>query len=201
MWRVMLAASACLALTSCATGWNNKQAKQYVPPERGLDWAQGKLRSFREPSFYQPDPTDKFKSRNRLTVSGVACFEFMVRVDQSRSGYLTGVVKHRNRCADRNAFDQHLLRPSAERVEALNAKIEKAGLFEFYPEYWSQDDEDGSICIDGMELIYERWDEKGHGFSQANAPCTANAALIEVVKDYCALSKDDDVTEFCDVFV
>ncbi len=194
MGRFVFGILASLTLTACAANHGLSDPIKFVPEVRGIEWTSERLKSYLEPSFYQPSDLTKYLSRHRLLVSGISCFEFLVRIDERSDGYLTGRVKHRNKCNDRSFYDEHSFVPSRHRFETLKAKIAEAKLFRFYPEVWDQDGE--VICFDGLELVFERENEQGHGLSFANDPCTATEQMVEIVAMFGSISKDRDVIEF-----
>jgi hypothetical protein len=64
-------------------------------------------------------------------------------------------------------------------LAALNDLIAESKLWQIYPQYWVNTSS-GTICIDGVEVIMERVEQRQYRFSEANAQCTAPSSMLKV---------------------
>src|SRR5207253_5029194 len=97
-----------------------------------------------------------------------------IRIDERESGRLSGhmaFVDHRNRDVP-NGRTESSFSVSRGQMDRLRAAIREARMFTLFPEFWRSANGD-DICVDGMELIFERLDAEGYRFSTANAQCNA----------------------------
>ena len=130
-----------------------------------------------EPPLWRPTDLNGHKMRIRLSIAGISTLRIVVRIDEDLRGRFKGralLVKTRGgQPADISEFP---FAPTQEQMDELRAKIGAAKLWSLYPEHWINDD----ICVDGEQMVFEKVDQQGYHFSEANAQCTAPAALLEV---------------------
>lgn len=173
--------------TCCVLLMGNRPS--IYPPELAKQiWTD--ISAFDEPNFYQPGALTGFRSRYRLAISGISCRSYVIRIDERLSGKIRGTVQSRNRCKTDNPDEQfHQFSVNRSSMDELLLAFETAKLWEFYPEFWnSKDPQD--ICLDGEELIFERLNLVGYGFSTANAQCTASPLLLDAARKMILLSSE-----------
>lgn len=164
-----------------------KAANAYFPAEMEDNvWLH--LGDFTEPNLFRENNAS-FRSRYRLSIAGISCKIYVIRIDERMGGELAGKVSHRNKCKNEPA-ESHFFRPSANGFLELKIRIEAANMFKFYPEVWSSSDDE--ICLDGNMLIFERRTKDGYAVSSANAQCEAPYKLHEVAQQFVAMSGEKD---------
>lgn len=163
--------------------------KEFFPPEvKGVTWID--LNKFDEPSFIAPNALRDYRVRYRLSITGIVCTEYVIRIDEKENGVGRGTMSKRSRCPGRGPeYTVQSFRVSEQKMQEFRADIVKAKLWELFPEFWgSQDD----ICVDGEELYFERLNVYGYRISLANAQCTAPRELLEVAKQFLLLAHQPD---------
>jgi len=130
----------------------------------------------------------RFNARYRLTVMGIACRSYLVRMDQNLHGDALVTVKSWNRCKRDEPYSERVTHiPAAEMVE-LEAAARRARLWETSPQFWRTDDD--AICVDGEEMIFERLITSGYSVAQANAHCEAPGAIVLVARTIFELARE-----------
>ena len=190
---ILTAIAATFLLSTCthtAPKDTAKKERSGLFPEdvKGMVWYNKALK-FREPRLYRDGDLDGFTSRYRLSISGITCTTYVIRIDETSSGRLTGMVRHHDRCK-KGSVESHRLHPSRAKFDEIKGMIEKAGMFTHYPETWELDDKD-TICIDGHQLLFERRDARGYGISESNAQCTSPPKVREIAKKFIAMSGEE----------
>lgn len=147
------------------------------------------IKRYSEPKLHSENARGRYMARHRFSISGVACREFVIRLDVVKSGSGRGKIKTRDRCKDRFSIDEKRFLVNSIQVELLQALIADAGLYEFYPEVWEYSNED-EICIDGMQILLERRDHTGYGVSMANAQCTAPVKVRAIAQKFIDIAGD-----------
>jgi len=147
------------------------------------------IKRYNEPKLHSEKAKGRYKERHRFSISGVACREFVIRLDVVESGSGRGKIKTRDRCKNRFSIDEKRFVVSSKEVEQLQTLIADADLYEFYPEVWEYSDED-EICIDGMQILLERRDHTGYGVSMANAQCTAPSEVKAIAQKFIDMAGD-----------
>jgi hypothetical protein len=166
-----------------AADLREKAANAYFPPEMEDNvWLH--LGDFKEPNLFV-EHDSAFQSRYRLSISGISCKIFVIRIDERISGEVAGKVSHRNKCKNEPA-ESHFFRPSVNDFEELKTRINVANMFKFYPEVWNSSGDE--ICLDGNMLIFERRTLDGYSVSSANAQCEAPHQLHQVAQHFVAMS-------------
>jgi len=148
------------------------------------------IKRYNEPKLHSDKAIGRYTARHRFSISGVACREYVIRLDVLNNGGGRGKIKTRDRCKNRFLIDEKRFFASSEEVKQLQSLITDAGLYEFYPEFWEFTDEEDTICIDGMQIILERRDHKGYGVSIANAQCTAPSEVLAIAQKFIDLAGD-----------
>ena len=181
---LLLAFSACTHTPSKSDSekpWNG-----YFPKDvQGMVWY-NKALTHREPRLYRDGDLDGFTSRHRLSIVGITCTAYVIRIDKRSSGRLDGMVRHYDRCRN-GPVESHRFIPSRAKFTEIKQLIGEVGMFEYYPETWQPKDE-GSICIDGHQLLFERRDPRGYGISESNAQCTSPPKVREIAQKFIAMS-------------
>lgn len=145
-----------------------------------------------EPILWRADGQAGFNTRIRLSISGLAWQRVLIRIDEKANGEAIGrvaLVRPANvwpRSTDLIALSDRVFRVSASDMTVLRERIAAAKLWSLGPEeHWGSGDE---ICIDGEQIVFERRDDTGYRFSEANAHCTAPPALLTVARMIIELS-------------
>ena len=148
------------------------------------------MKRYNEPKLHSEKERDRYEARHRFSISGVACREFVIRLDVLKGGGGRGKIKTRDRCKDRLSIDEKRFVVNSKEVEQLQTLIADAGLYEFYPEVWEYSNNEDTICIDGMQILLERRDDTGYGVSMANAQCTAPSEVIAIAQKFIDMAGD-----------
>jgi|GEM_PF-6962849 len=124
-----------------------------------------------------PDRSLKqFKARYRLTVMGIVCRSYLVRIDQKVAGDGIATVKSWNRCKRDTPYEERAVYLTTAKMAEFDAIAKRARLWETAQQFWRMDDD--AICVDGEEMIFERRDISGYRVAQANAQCEAPGAVV-----------------------
>lgn len=129
-----------------------------------------------EPMLWRTGAREGFKSRIRLTISGIVRQKTLIRIDETASGggrgrVLIAMPARRGGGGDLDAWVDHEFSVSRANMAALRALIDQAKMWQFDPqEHWVGAEDD--ICLDGNQLVFERRDAAGYRFSEGNAQCT-----------------------------
>jgi hypothetical protein len=174
MYVVMAAAGPLLSCTTLAA-----DRPVFYSAEIDADiWSN--LREFGEPSLYGSDGQGKLVARYRLTTHGIRCLRYVIRLDEAESGKVRGWIKSRDVCGRGSTKVVRTRTFVAERSELreLDGLFAAAGMFREYPEIWTIDASSDTICVDGIDLLFERRNAEGYGASLANYPCTATEQVM-----------------------
>lgn len=183
----MLASALALAGASPAP---SPQGEGMLPPEVAAQFPSGYLAGFGEPPLWRPEALRNFRSRIRLTINGILYTKVSIRIDERSNGWLEGhvaFVDPRDHSVP-NGLTERYFTVGRARFDALRQTFERARLWHIYPEFYQMTGD--NICVDGMELIFERADANGYRFSTANAQCTAPPAMIEAAAALIELSRE-----------
>ena len=165
------------------------QRRMFPPDAVGSVWWADLVED--EPSLRRPGDRRGFASRIRLSMSGIARLKVVIRLDEYRGGGATGrvILAQRSRTSDALVVDvDRRFRATARQMASLRERIAAAQLWRAGPrEHWTSTDP-GAICLDGIQLVFERADQAGYRFSEANAQCTATPALLAVARTMIELS-------------
>jgi hypothetical protein len=184
----------CLFLLACAAvapaaAAENGRGDFMLPPEIARQFSAHYLAGFGEPALWPPAARQGYRTRYRLTISGILYTSVSIRIDQYPGGRLEGHVVYvdpRDRSIPFGRTTWRFAVPRA-RFEALQGQFREAGLWTIYPQFYSLTDPN-AICLDGMELIFERAEADGYRFSNANAQCTASPAMLQAAATMIDLS-------------
>jgi hypothetical protein len=150
-----------------------------LPPEIASQFSPGYLAGFGEPPLWRPEALRHYRSRVRLTINGILYTKISIRIDERANGWLEGHVAFVDP-RDRESPDgltERYFSVSRARFDTLQRAFQRANLWHLYPEFYPMTGD--NICVDGMELIFERADANGYRFSTANAQCTAPGAMLQ----------------------
>jgi hypothetical protein len=134
-----------------------------------------------EPPLWPAVAADGYQRRSRLSLFPPRAQQVAIRIDTNSSGETIGhvtLVKWQPKGRLHITQDRTFPVSSAD-VVALNNLIAESKLWQIYPEYWVNTPS-GTVCIDGVEMIMERVEQRQYRFSEANAQCTAPLALLRV---------------------
>ena len=175
------------ALSACAAGASPGEAGRasMLPPEVASQFDTSILEDFGERPLWVPEARSGYRSRIRFTIAGILYTRMSIRIDESLDGSLLGhiAIRRRRDRIERDDVVRHRFRVSRDEFEALQRDIQQARLWTIYPQFWGMADPE-SICLDGMELVFERVDASGYRFATANAQCTASRAVKQVAETF-----------------
>ena len=180
-----MALSACAMNNQARSVQDNAQLTRkigYFPEEiRDNIWLD--LSKYHEPNLFTDD-SNGFASRHRLSLSGITCTEYVIRIDESMGGRLNGRVSHRDRCK-KGPIENHRFIPSQASFKDLKHLILDAEMFKYYSESWAAQ---GDICLDGHQLLFERRNADGYHVSESNASCNTPAKVRTVAEKMIVMS-------------
>ncbi|MFT3724565.1 MAG: hypothetical protein QM773_13385 [Hyphomonadaceae bacterium] len=164
-------------LSGCAVGPS-------LPPD--LNDYEGYVERLDAAPLWPTYAIDGYTRRLRLTLGppfvGQAA---SIRIDIPERGQPVGyAVRTRLGVHGRKITQRHRFAPKPGELEQLDELIEAADVWQFERGSWQMDPEGGKnvICIDGVQLIFERATKEGYRFSEANAQCTASYKLLRVAE-------------------
>jgi hypothetical protein len=166
--------AAIVILSGCA---HPSSGRNMLPPEVEEGFPSTHFNGFREPPLWTAAAARGYRTRLRVTASGVAYLRGSVRIDEHRDGRVTGhvvVIDGRERHRTARAF-----RASRSDLGELLRIAQEAGIWSVHPEHWRSTDPD-MICLDGIEFVLERVDARGYRFSHANVQCAAPHAYRRI---------------------
>ena len=147
-----------------------------------------------EPVLSKVGSLDGFKTRFRLSISGIVIKRALIRIDEKANGEGVGRVAivrpaaRWPRSRDLVADVDRTFRVSAEDMKALHDQIAATKLWNLVPqEHWVSNDPN-DICIDGEQLVFERLDAGGYRLSEGNAQCTIPPSVRDVARTIITLS-------------
>lgn len=189
MRRLRLACTCALAV--CAVGPDAGEARRIdmLPPEIARQFDASILEGFGERPLWGPQAGRNYRTRVRFTIVGILYTRMSIRIDERRDGSLEGhiaILGRRDRLHREDPV-RHGFSVTREEFEALQQEIRQARLWEIYPQFWVMSDPE-NLCIDGMELMFERVDASGYRFAHANAQCTAPDDLKQVAATIVAIA-------------
>lgn len=175
---LLLAGALAVSVGTAAPAQEDRRGVGMLPPEIASQYSQAYLAGFGERPLWQPQARDGYRSRLRLIITGILYTKASIRIDESGSGHFDGYMVYLDPRDRSVPFGRTETRFPVSRAQMarLRAAIEAARMFTLYPEFWRSPDGD-EICVDGMELIFERVDANGYRFSTANAQCNAPPAM------------------------
>ncbi len=141
-----------------------------------------------EPPLWHQKALGHFQARYRLTIQGVRCIAYTIRLDERTDGKVLGTVKSWNGCKQDAPYEQRGFHLKAEQMGELKAAFAKAELWEISPQFWQFRDPKDGICIDGEEMTFERRDGAGYRVAQANAQCEAPCILVLAAQKFITLA-------------
>ena len=154
-----------------------------LPPELHedeADWGRS-LALPNERPIWLPETAGSYQRRLRLFLFPPRPQRVAIRIDTYSSGETTGHLIHVSdqpsggwRVVHEQIFS---VRPSD--LVALNELIVQSKLWQIYPEHWF-DNDPNAACIDGVQVIMERVEDRQYRYSEANAQCTAPDAMLKV---------------------
>jgi hypothetical protein len=164
------------------------RSPEMLPPEIAAQFPSSFLEGLGEPPLWRAESARGFSTRVRLTIGSGLLQRVSIRIDELASGRLAGHVTYIDPRARGSADGRtnRRFRVTRAQFDALQQQAQRARLWAIHPEFWAFTSND--ICIDGMELIFERVDANGYRFSTANAQCTAPPAMLQLAEQMIELS-------------
>ncbi|HEY0012318.1 MAG TPA: hypothetical protein VGB79_05640 [Allosphingosinicella sp.] len=159
-----------------------------LPPEVAQGFNPRHFRGFREPPLWTPEAARGYRTRLRVTASGVLQLRASVRIDEHRDGRVTGHVVVID--GDERERTGRPFRVTRADLHALLRVADEGRVWSIYPEHWSSSAED-MICVDGIEFVLERVDARGYRFSHANVQCAAPAAFARIAARMFELAREE----------
>jgi hypothetical protein len=190
-----LIVAAILASMAWTAAGGRERAPAMLPPEMPsrLFFAHY-LEGFGEPALWPPGAARRYRTRMRLTIRGIRYAKIAIRIDQGATGRLSGHLSlvDRHDHEDPDGRSERDFPVSRAQFAQLQRAVAAAPLWRHHPEFWQFTD-DSNICVDGMELIFERMDAEGYRFANANAQCTAPPDLLRVAETFIDISGERSV--------
>ena len=156
-----------------------------------------------EPQLWRPDSLGGFKARIRFSISGHSKSRLLVRIDELADGQGVGrfaLLQRTRKGLSIKETRGRSFRVSSASMNLLHARIKEATLWEGGPEtQWVHRDE-GLICIDGYQMIFESVDARGYRLSEANAQCSAPSSLLALARHIIDASGDRSASKLIDHF-
>ncbi|HYD39105.1 MAG TPA: hypothetical protein VEA60_15920 [Allosphingosinicella sp.] len=165
-----------------------------LPPELGYGYERVVFEGLDEPPLWRAREARGYRSRIRLSIAGIVRAKASIRIDRRRTGALSGrlvLVDLDSRARPERRIVRRF-RVSAAQSEALDRLIGEAGLWTIHPQFYVHEDPE-MICLDGMELVFERVDARGYRFSTANAQCTAPGGMLRVAEKMMEIARAGDL--------
>jgi hypothetical protein len=161
-----------------------------LPPAVAPQFSVYHFAGLAEPPLWPPEALRGYRTRIRLSISGILLLKGAIAIDELATGALRGRVVTVDRDERGEPVDRTVrtFRVTRAAFDSLQASIARTRLWHLYPEFWTL--AEGEICLDGMDLVFERVDARGYRFSTANAQCTAPADIIEVAEQMIEMSGD-----------
>jgi hypothetical protein len=184
----ILAFAIVVTLSACTSDVEERPVLYW--PELDADvWSN--VSSFGEPMLYRDGALSGFKSRYRLTTDGIRCVRYSIRLDESEDGIVKGSFKSRDDCprdADgeksRSSFSA-----TSEELRELDRLADKAGMFDEAVQIWPFPKDTNTICVDGVQLMFERLDANGYRVAIANYPCSATEEVLGVANKFVEIAE------------
>lgn len=177
--------AALFILSACAHSFSGREM---LPPDITERFHAGHFRGFREPPLWLPEAARGYRTRLRVTASGIAFLKGSVRIDQHDDGRITGhVVTIDGPEQERSARS---FRASHRDVQEIVRIAEEGRIWSIHPQFWVLADPD-DICIDGIDVVLERVDSAGYRFSQANVSCAAPHAFRRIAERMFEIAREE----------
>ena len=188
-----IAAAISLLATSLTSVAAASETGFFAPEVDGEVWAD--ISKYREPSLFKPGALDGYRSRFRLSISGISCREVVIRIDERDDGSIRGRKVTGNKCQGRRSdyVTRNFTITAAQMLELRNAMAD-AALWTYFPEFWASKNSD-EICLDGNQLVFERANRDGYRISLANAQCTTTPKLRAVAEKFIEIAHADSARE------
>jgi hypothetical protein len=154
-----------------------------LPPElhkEQVDWGKS-LELPNEGPIWPPAASEGYQRRLRLFLFPPRPQRVAIRIDTDSSGETKGYVI---RVKDEASGGWRVVQEQTFSVKpadlmALNDLIARSKLWQIYPQHWVNTDPN-TICIDGMQVMMERVQDRQYRYSEANAQCDAPDAMLKV---------------------
>jgi len=146
-----------------------------LPPEM-RDSSLDSLYDVEEEPIWQQVPRGSLV-RYRVSFVGINCKRHTVLFDERMNGSVWGEVKVWNQCHSDEPYQAHRFRLRAVDFSPIKAAMDKAGLWQRAASYWTVQDEN-TICIDGIDVTFERRDGSDYRMDQSNVWCQTTRDFV-----------------------
>jgi len=116
-------------------------------------------------------------TRYRVSFSGINCRNHLVRFDEHKDGSVRGEVKTWNKCHSDEPYEAHGFQLTASKFAPVKAAMTKADLWTRAATYWTVQSKD-LICIDGIDVTFERRDALDYRMDQSNVWCSTTREFV-----------------------
>jgi hypothetical protein len=157
----------------CSTAVAGKKASMLPPTQN--DSSLDTLFDLEERPIWPEIPHNSVV-RYRVSFIGIRCKIHVVRFDERPDGSVRGEAKVENRCHRDEPCEAHDFRLQRSQFAQVKAAMAKAGLWEHPISYWTTYNRE-TICIDGIDVTFERRDAQDFRMDQSNVWC-------ETTRDY-----------------
>ena len=117
----------------------------------------------------------------RVSFIGINCKRHMIRFGEQGDGSARGEVKVWNGCHKDEPYESHSFRFDKLAFAPLKEAMAEARLWQRPATYWGSQDED-TICIDGIDVTYERRDLLDYRMDRANVWCSTTLEFVSAAR-------------------
>lgn len=173
---VPLAVVSLLFLSACA-------ATPMLPPDMHDVAVLGQVAAqTREAPIWPASAAEGYKRRLRLFILPPSPQRIAIRIDTDSRGETIGhAIRAMGLTSGRGwrVVQKRSFSVTPEDLDALNDLIAQSKLWQIHPQHWV-DTDTNSVCVDGVQIVMERVEERQYRFSEANAQCTAPDTMLKV---------------------
>lgn len=150
-----------------------------LPPDIDDGFNSMFLAMFREPPLWVDGAATGYKSRIRVSLMANFDLQVSLRIDEREDGSLAGTAVSVRRGTRGGGYSVRSRKVthfavSRQQMDELDAEFAKLDMWKFERGSWADPDD---ICVDGLEMVFERADAAGYRHAHANAACDAPGRL------------------------
>jgi hypothetical protein len=147
------------------------------PPD--MNWSADFLKQHREPGLWEQKALRSYAVRLRMSAEGINCLRSIIRLDQSKKGWVSGVFILENKCGHlRGEVQRRIVRLSGAELARVIEFARSQDLLQRPRQGWLLPNDE--ICLDGQEVLIEIRDANGYRAAGANMSCTAPASFRQL---------------------
>lgn len=146
---------------------------------------QSRMKEFRSEALWSETAIARYPERYRMTYFGILIDSLQIQIDRNQDGTARLLVRVHRR---KQVIEEKSVRLSRREFEEFKGVAEASGLWTKYPEFWVSTDAD-EMCLDGMEALMERRDNRGCRFSHGNTSCTSPPGMGRLAEKMIVLAR------------